>query len=354
MNRRRAWALAARVSTLPAAVAPVVVGSAAAAHDGRFEWIGAAGALIVSLAIQIGTNFSNDAFDFLRGADTSRRLGPPRVTQAGLLPARVVLAGAYLCFGLAAVVGAYFVAQYGWPILIAGLLSIASGLAYTAGPWPIAYHALGEVFVFVFFGLVAVVGTTFVQTGHVTPLALGAAVPVGLLCTAILIVNNLRDIETDRAAGKRTLAVMLGPRSTRSVSACYRGRGPGDAARGGVVGSSLAAAVLPGWWSSPVVRRGRPGVERALKDGRLPDLRAATGGEPLWVLPHARLAATVNSRPIAQRAGRQLCSVICPSVRSRRQSLTGRAWARAPGSRSCWATGSRSRCWSTPSPGCAL
>jgi 1,4-dihydroxy-2-naphthoate octaprenyltransferase len=215
MNRRRAWALAARVPTLPAAVAPVVVGSAAAAHDGRFEWIGAAGALIVSLAIQIGTNFSNDAFDFLRGADTSRRLGPPRVTQAGLLPARVVLAGAYLCFGLAALVGAYFVAQYGWPILIAGLLSIASGLAYTAGPWPIAYHALGELFVFVFFGLVAVVGTTFVQTGHVTPLALGAAVPVGLLCTAILIVNNLRDIETDRAAGKRTLAVLLGAGSTR-------------------------------------------------------------------------------------------------------------------------------------------
>jgi 1,4-dihydroxy-2-naphthoate octaprenyltransferase len=217
MNRRRAWALAARVPTLPAAVAPVVVGSAAAAHDGQFEWIGAAGALIVSLAIQIGTNFSNDAFDFLRGADTSRRLGPPRVTQAGLLPARVVLVGAYLCFGLAAVVGAYFVAQYGWPILIAGLLSIASGLAYTGGPWPIAYHALGELFVFVFFGLVAVAGTTFVQTGRVTPLALGAAVPVGLLCTAILIVNNLRDIETDRAAGKRTLAVLLGPGRTRAL-----------------------------------------------------------------------------------------------------------------------------------------
>jgi 1,4-dihydroxy-2-naphthoate octaprenyltransferase len=217
MNRRRAWALAARVPTLPAAVAPVVVGSAAAAHDGRFEWIGAAGALIVSLAIQIGTNFSNDAFDFLRGADTARRLGPPRVTQAGLLTARAVLNGAYVCFVLAAVVGAYFVARYGWPILIAGLLSIASGLAYTAGPWPIAYHGLGELFVFVFFGLVAVVGTTFVQTGRLTSLALGAAVPVGLLCTAILIVNNLRDIETDRAAGKRTLAVLLGPGRTRAL-----------------------------------------------------------------------------------------------------------------------------------------
>lgn len=217
MNRRRAWALAARVPTLPAAVAPVVVGSAAAAYDGRFEWIGAAGALIVSLAIQIGTNFSNDAFDFLRGADTSRRLGPPRVTQAGLLTARAVLNGAYVCFVLAAVVGAYFVAQYGWPILIVGLLSIASGLAYTAGPWPIAYHALGELFVFVFFGLVAVAGTTFVQTGRLTSLALGAAVPVGLLCTAILVVNNLRDIETDRAAGKRTLAVLLGPGRTRAL-----------------------------------------------------------------------------------------------------------------------------------------
>ena len=216
MTRRRAWVLAARVQTLPAAVAPVIVGSAVAAHDGRFEWIGAAGALLVSLAIQIGTNFSNDAFDFLHGADTSRRLGPPRVAQAGLLPVRVVLNGAYVCFSLAAAIGAYFVVRYGWPILIAGLLSIVAGLAYTAGPWPIAYHALGEFFVFLFFGLVAVVGTAFVQTGRVTPLALGAAVPVGLLCTAILIVNNLRDIETDRAAGKRTLAVLLGPGITRA------------------------------------------------------------------------------------------------------------------------------------------
>ena len=266
MNRRRAWALAARVPTLPAAVAPVVVGSAAAAHDGRFELIGAAGALIVSLAIQVGTNFSNDAFDFLRGADTARRLGPPRVTQAGLLPARVVLAGAYLCFGLAAVVGAYFVAQYGWPILIAGLLSIASGLAYTAGPWPIAYHALGELFVFVFFGLVAVVGTTFVQTGHVTPLALGAAVPVGLLCTAILIVNNLRDIETDRAAGKRTLAVLLGPGSTRVLYlACLAAAAvsPAMLRAAGHVGSYFW---LP-WLTLPLMvalaRTVRPGADAA-------------------------------------------------------------------------------------------
>jgi 1,4-dihydroxy-2-naphthoate octaprenyltransferase len=139
------------------------------------------------------------------------------VTQAGLLTARAVLTGAYAMFGLAAAVGAYFVARHGWPVLVAGLLAIASGVGYTAGPWPIAYHALGELFVFVFFGLVAVAGTTFVQTGRLTPLAVGAAVPVGLLCTAILIVNNLRDIETDRAAGKRTLAVRLGPAGTRAL-----------------------------------------------------------------------------------------------------------------------------------------
>jgi len=217
MNRRQAWVLAARVPTLPAAIAPVVVGSAAAAHDGMFDWVGATGALIVALAIQIGTNFSNDAFDFLHGADTAHRLGPPRVTQAGLLTARAVLMGAYLCFGVAAVIGVYFVSRFGWPVLLVGLLAIASGLAYTAGPWPIAYHALGEVFVFAFFGLVAVAGTAFVQTGRLPPLALGAAVPVGLLCTAILIVNNLRDVETDRAAGKRTLAVVLGPSFARGL-----------------------------------------------------------------------------------------------------------------------------------------
>lgn len=217
MNRRQAWVLAARVPTLPAAIAPVVVGSAAAAHEGMFEVVGAAGALIVALAIQVGTNFANDAFDFLRGADTVRRLGPPRVTQAGLLSARDVLRGAYLCFGVAAVVGLYFVTRFGWPVLIAGLLAIGAGLGYTAGPWPIAYHGLGEVFVFVFFGLVAVAGTAFVQMGRITTLALGAAVPVGLLCTAILIVNNLRDVETDRVAGKHTLAVLLGPTITRGL-----------------------------------------------------------------------------------------------------------------------------------------
>ncbi len=272
MSRRGAWVLAARVPTLPAAVAPVLAGAAAAAHDGRFEWVGALGALIVSLAIQIGTNLSNDAFDFLRGADTSRRLGPPRVTQAGLLPARDVLMGAYLCFGLAGLIGVYFVARYGWPVLLAGLLAIASGLGYTAGPWPIAYHALGEVFVFVFFGLVAVAGTTFVQTGRITPLAVGAAVPVGLLCTAILIVNNLRDIETDRAAGKRTLAVRLGPRGTRQLYLfCLIGAAlsPAVLRAAGLVGSWFW---LP-WLTLPMmvalVRIVRPQAEPSALNGAL-------------------------------------------------------------------------------------
>ena len=210
-----AWILAARLPTLPAAVAPVLVGTAAAVHEGRFHLLGALGALVISLAIQIGTNFSNDAFDFLRGADTTRRLGPPRATQKGLLSAKAVLMGASLCYGLAALVGFYFVARYGWPVLVAGLLSIASGLAYTGGPWPLGYHGLGELFVFVFFGVVAVVGTTYVQTGAISTLALAASVPVGLTCSAILVLNNLRDIDTDRAAGKRTLAVRIGAPATR-------------------------------------------------------------------------------------------------------------------------------------------
>lgn len=211
----RAWVVAARLPTLPAAVAPVLVGSAAAAHAGGFNLPSALAALVVALAIQVGTNYANDAADFLRGADTAGRLGPPRVTQLGLLSARTVLRGAYLCFGVAAAVGLVFVARYGWPVAVAGILAIASGLAYTGGPWPFGYHGLGELFVFVFFGVVAVAGTTYVQAGGLTALALAASVPVGLLCSAILVANNLRDIHTDRAAGKRTLAVRIGPEATR-------------------------------------------------------------------------------------------------------------------------------------------
>ncbi len=226
----RSWVLATRVPTLTAAVTPVLVGTAAAARVDRFDPGTALAALGVALAIQIGTNFANDALDFLRGADHPARLGPPRVTQSGVLSSRQVLTGAYLCFGLAAFVGLRFAAIYGWPVLVVGALSIAAGLAYTAGPWPLGYHGLGELFVFLFFGVVAVVGSAFVQTGRIEVLAIATSVPVGMLATAILVVNNLRDIQTDRLAGKRTLAVRLGEPGTRCLyAACVLGAGASPA-----------------------------------------------------------------------------------------------------------------------------
>jgi 1,4-dihydroxy-2-naphthoate octaprenyltransferase len=172
-------------------------------------------ALVAAVLIQIGTNFANDYFDFQKGADTVARLGPARVTQSGLIPAYAVRWATALTFGLAALVGLYLVVVGGWPILLIGLLSIAAGVLYTGGPWPLGYHGLGDLFVFVFFGLVAVVGSAYLQLGAVSARAAWAALPVACLVTAILVVNNLRDIETDRQAGKHTLAVRLGRGGTR-------------------------------------------------------------------------------------------------------------------------------------------
>jgi 1,4-dihydroxy-2-naphthoate octaprenyltransferase len=211
----RAWVLAARIPTLTASVSPVVVGTAAAAGAGLFQMLPALAALIGAVSIQIGTNYSNDALDFLHGADTARRRGPARATASGLLSARQVLIGSYVCFGVTALAGFYLVLLRGWPLLIAGLLSIAAGIAYTANPFRLGYRGLGDLFVFLFFGVVAVVGSDYVQTGSVRPVAVLASIPVGLLITAILVANNLRDIDTDRAAGKRTLAVRLGAPATR-------------------------------------------------------------------------------------------------------------------------------------------
>ncbi len=209
------WLLAARPKTLPAAAAPVIVGTAVAIGEGVFSFWPALAALLGALLIQIGTNFANDVFDYKKGADTTDRLGPMRVTQAGLLLPRQVMAGMWATFGLAALIGLYLVFVGGWPIVVIGILSIASGIAYTGGPFPLGYNGLGDLFVFVFFGLVAVCGTYYVQALTVSPAALWAAVPVGLLATAILVVNNLRDIETDRAAGKKTLAVRFGERGAQ-------------------------------------------------------------------------------------------------------------------------------------------
>lgn len=214
-SRPRVWLLAARPATLPAAVVPVVVGTAVGAMDASFRPLPGLGALIAALLIQIATNFANDLSDFRRGADTAERLGPLRVTQSGLITEREIKRATALTFGAALLVGVYLVSVGGWPILVIGLLAILCGLAYTGGPWPIGYHGLGDLFVFIFFGVVAVAGSAYLQTGELTPLALAASIPVGLLVTNILVINNLRDIETDRAAGKRTLAVRIGARATR-------------------------------------------------------------------------------------------------------------------------------------------
>jgi 1,4-dihydroxy-2-naphthoate octaprenyltransferase len=213
--RARPWLAAARPRTLPAAIVPVVVGLALAARSGPID-VGVAGAtLAAALLIQIGTNLANDYYDFVAGADTSERLGPRRITQAGLAAPATVRAAAFAVLAAAGLLGCGLVAVGGWPIALIGAASLVAAVAYTGGPWPLAYHGLGDVFVFVFFGVVAVTGTVLLQTGAVSGLALVASLPVGCLATAILVVNNLRDIATDARAGKRTLAVRIGAAATR-------------------------------------------------------------------------------------------------------------------------------------------
>jgi 1,4-dihydroxy-2-naphthoate octaprenyltransferase len=204
--------MATRPPTLLAAIVPVAVGTAVAMAEGAYRPGPALAALVGALLLQIGANFANDVFDFEKGADTSERLGPVRAVQAGLLTPASVRRGMFVVFGLALAVGAYLTAVAGWPIVVIGLASILAAVAYTGGPYPLGYHGLGELFVMIFFGFVAVAGTAFVQVGRVPELAYWAAVPVGCLATAILVVNNLRDIATDRPAGKRTLAVRFGER----------------------------------------------------------------------------------------------------------------------------------------------
>jgi 1,4-dihydroxy-2-naphthoate octaprenyltransferase len=205
-----AWIQATRPKTLAAGIVPVAVGTALAFGQGVGRALPAIAALVGAVLIQIGTNFTNDYYDFKKGADTAERLGPTRVTQAGLIAPGTVLAAAIATFALAFLVGIYLVMACGWPILLVGLLSIASGYAYTGGPYPLGYNGLGDLFVFVFFGFVAVAGTFYVQAGTVTPTALAAGIPVGALATCLLAVNNLRDVTTDTKAGKRTLVVRFG------------------------------------------------------------------------------------------------------------------------------------------------
>ncbi|MBM4423459.1 MAG: 1,4-dihydroxy-2-naphthoate polyprenyltransferase [Chloroflexi bacterium] len=210
----QSWLLAIRPRTLPAAIAPVIVGSALAYHDSAFQPLAALAALLAAVLLQIGANLANDVYDFRRGADANR-VGPTRVTTAGLLSPRQVEVGMWVVFALAASFGLYLIALGGWPILFVGLVSVIAAIAYTGGPFPLGYNGLGDLFTFLFFGLIAVMGTYYVQAGEVTGPVFIASLPMGALVTNILVVNNVRDADTDRAAGKRTLAVIFGRGAAR-------------------------------------------------------------------------------------------------------------------------------------------
>jgi 1,4-dihydroxy-2-naphthoate octaprenyltransferase len=237
-------------------VTPVVVGAGAAIADGRFDMVLALATLTTVLLLQIGVNLANDYLDWARGIDTAARVGPQRVTQAGLIAPARVKAAAATAFVLAALIGIWLGAVGDWPVMVAGALALIAALAYSGGPYPLASHGLGDAAAFVFFGPVAVAGTYYIQARGLTPTPVWASVPVGLMVAAILMVNNLRDIETDRASGKFTLAVRLGPNRSRrvfvaSVVGAYAAVGLGCLLRGlpapclaAVLGAPLAAAVV--------------------------------------------------------------------------------------------------------------
>ncbi|MEN8173244.1 MAG: 1,4-dihydroxy-2-naphthoate polyprenyltransferase [Chloroflexota bacterium] len=214
-NKIDIWILAIRPKTLPAAAAPVVVGAALAFSSGYWLLLPAIAALIAALLLQIGSNLANDVFDYEKGADSGERLGPLRVTQAGLLTPEDVKRGMLVVFGLAVIIGVYLIYHAGWVILIIGLAAVFSAVAYTGGPYPLGYHGLGDLFVFIFFGLVATVGTFYIQTGTTTSTVWWMGAAIGLLILNVLVVNNLRDLDNDRLTGKRTLAVRLGKKGAR-------------------------------------------------------------------------------------------------------------------------------------------
>lgn len=215
MANIKIWLLASRPKTLWAAVAPVLVGTALAAGEGGIKPLVTVAILGAAILIQVGANLANDVYDYLQGADTPERLGPVRVTESGLLTPDQVKTGMVTVFGLAILIGVYLVWVGGWPIVVIGLISILAAMAYTGGPWPLGYYGLGDLMVFVFFGMVAVYGTVYLHTGAFLSASLWGAIPMGALATAILVINNYRDIDTDLRAGKRTLAVRLGRKGTR-------------------------------------------------------------------------------------------------------------------------------------------
>jgi 1,4-dihydroxy-2-naphthoate octaprenyltransferase len=267
----RIWVMAARLRTLPAAVAPVLVGTSLALGAGHFHGLTFVAALLGAILIQVGTNLSNDYSDARRGADTEDRLGPVRVTAGGLVPPGQVLLATYITFAGAVVCGIYLVAVAGPELLAVGAASILAGVLYTGGPRPYGYEGLGELFVFLFFGIVAVAGSYFVQVQELPWEAFACAVPVGLLASAILVVNNIRDIDTDRRAGKRTLAVRLGRARTRVLYAAMLAVAFLLAPLPWLLGSMTAWLLLP-WACAPLALR-LVAVVRTRTDG--PALNAA-------------------------------------------------------------------------------
>jgi len=266
--------MAARPRTLPAAVAPVLVGTALAQTRGSIDLIAFAAAMLGALFIQVGTNLSNDYSDARRGADTEDRLGPVRVTAGGLVPPRQVLVATYLSFAAAVVCGIYLIAVAGPVLLLIGAASILAGILYTGGPRPYGYEGLGEIFVFLFFGVVAVTGSYYVQRQDLPWEALVLAVPVGLLASAILVVNNVRDLDTDRRAGKRTLAVRLGREHTRTLYAAMLLAAYLTVGLPWLLGSLTAWLLLP-WLTAPLAAQLQRTV-RTHADG--PTLNAALAG----------------------------------------------------------------------------
>ena len=318
MSALHIWLMAARPRTLPAAVAPVLVGTALAATEGTFKSLTFVAAMLGALFIQVGTNLSNDYSDARRGADTEDRLGPVRVTAGGLVPPRQVLVATYVAFGLAVLAGAYLIATAGWELLLIGVASILAGVLYTGGPRPYGYEGLGEVFVFLFFGVVAVTGSYFAQVEQLTWEAFVLAVPVGLLASAILVVNNVRDLETDRRAGKRTLAVRLG-----------RDRGRGPCTRVMVYGA-FVCALLP--WLLGLGRAvgvaaaaaGRPAARRAGRPDRAHAHRRAVTERRAGADRHA--PARVLLSPLRGDPGELMAELSLETVRLRLRAPLRAAW----------------------------
>lgn len=256
----RVWIEAARPKTLPAAIIPVLVGTALARHHGGADVVSAGICLLFSLLVQIGTNFANDYYDFVRGADTPRRVGPRRAVAAGLISKERMHAVMLVVFGASFAIGLMLVAKRGWILLPIGVASILSGIAYTGGPWPLGYNGLGDLFVFLFFGLVAVGTTFFVQTGWLSADAVACGAAIGLLAANILVANNYRDAESDAAAGKRTLVVRFGRRFAvwqYGLSALIALAAPAALVMAGHRYAVLAPLVLAPWAAGLTVRLAR-------------------------------------------------------------------------------------------------